>query len=354
VQREQLADGIYKKQKVGSGICMDYTTLGRTGLRVSVAGLGCGGFSRLGMSTGKSEAESVALVRLAIDNGITLIDTAANYGTEEIVGNAISAVPRESIVVTTKCSTARGGEPLSAAQVIESLEASLRRLGTDYVDVFQLHGVLPAQYDHAMTTLVPALMRERERGKFRFLGITESGSGDLEHDMLRRAAVDGVWDVGMVAFNMLHRTASDHLFPLTLSNGVGTLVMHAVRSIFARPDFLAASIRELALAGHVPATLAESDGPLDFLVHSGGAKSVTDAAYRFARHTPGVDVVLFGTGSAEHLLANIASLSQPPLPATDRERLLELFGGVRGLGLENPSRAQAQAERACYPILTRP
>ena len=164
--------------------------------------------------------------------------------------------------------------------------------------------------------------------------------------MLRRAAADGVWDVAMVAFNMLHRTASDHLFPLTISNGVGTLVMHAVRSIFARPDFLAASIRELAAAGRVPATLADSEGPLDFLVHPGGAENMTDAAYRFARHTPGVDVVLFGTGSAEHLLANVASLSRPPLPAADRERLLELFGGVSGLGLENPGRAQAEVSRA--------
>jgi aryl-alcohol dehydrogenase-like predicted oxidoreductase len=134
------------------------------------------------------------------------------------------------------------------------------------------------------------------------------------------------------------------LFPLTQANGVGTLVMHAVRSIFARPDFLAESIRELAMAGRVPAMLAESDGPLDFLVHPGGAESVTDAAYRFVRHTPGVDVVLFGTGSAEHLLANIASLSRPPLPGTDRDRLLELFGNVSGLGLESPRQAKAQAQ----------
>ena len=82
---------------------MHYTTLGRTGLRVSVAGLGCGGFSRLGQATGKTAAELVAIVRLAIDSGITLIDTAANYGTEAIVGRAISAVPRESVVVATKC-----------------------------------------------------------------------------------------------------------------------------------------------------------------------------------------------------------------------------------------------------------
>ena len=325
---------------------MDYTTLGKTGLRVSVAGLGCGGFSRLGQSTGKTEAESVAIVRLAIDSGITLIDTAANYGTEAIVGRAISAVPRERVVVTTKCSTERRGEPFPAARVIDSLDASLRELDTDYIDVFQMHGVSPAQYDRVMTTLVPALLRERERGKFRFLGITESGAGDQDHAMLRRAAADGVWDVEMVAFNMLHRTACDALFPLTIANGVGTLVMHAVRSIFARPDFLAESIRELAKAGRVPAALVDNDAPLDFLVHPGGAESVTDAAYRFARHTPGVSVVLFGTGSAEHLRANVASLSRPRLPAADLARLLELFGDVSGLGLETPGRSRALANTA--------
>src|SRR6185295_12337680 len=56
---------------------MDYVTLGRTGLRVSVAGLGCGGFSRLGLGTGKSEAEAIGLVRQALDLGINLLDTAA-------------------------------------------------------------------------------------------------------------------------------------------------------------------------------------------------------------------------------------------------------------------------------------
>ncbi len=321
---------------------MDTTILGRTGLRVSVAGLGCGGFSRLGMATGRTEAESIALVRLAVDNGITLIDTAASYGTEEIVGKALAAIPRDSVVVATKCAAERGGEIFPPARVIESLEASLRHLGTDHVDIFQLHGVTPEQYDRVMTELAPALLHARERGLIRFLGITESGASDHDHAMLRRAAPDGVWDVAMVAFNMLHRTASDELFPLTLANGVGTLVMHAVRSIFARPDFLAATIRDLAAAGRVPAALADSDAPLDFLVHPGGAESVTDAAYRFARHTPGVNVVLFGTGSPAHLLANIASLSRPPLPAADQARLLDLFRDVSGLGLESPVRPQKQ------------
>src|SRR5882757_3232770 len=145
-------------RNAGSGIGMDYTTLGRTGLRVSRAGLGCGGFSRLGISTGATPAQAEAVVRLAIDSGINLIDTAAQYGTEEIVGRAIAQLPRDAVVVATKAQIITGGNALSAAQVVESLEGSLRRLGIDCVDVFQLHGVRPGQYDHAMA-LLPDLLR---------------------------------------------------------------------------------------------------------------------------------------------------------------------------------------------------
>ena len=315
---------------------MEYTTLGRTGLRVSVAGLGCGGFSRLGLSTGGSPADAVKLVRIAIDSGINFIDTAAQYGTEPMVGEAMRDVPRASVVIATKCLLAEKDVQITADGLTASLDASLKALGTDYVDIFQLHGVSMPQYEFAMAELMPALERAKAAGKFRYLGITESGSRDPDHAVLLRAAADGMWDVGMVAFNMLHRTASDRLFPLAIEGGMATLVMHAVRSIFARPEFLAASIRDLAASGKVPAELLDAARPLDFLVHPAGAESVTDAAYRFARHTPGVSVVLFGTGSAEHLRANVASICRPPLPAEDAARLLSLFGQVSGLGLENP------------------
>ena len=81
---------------------MEYTTLGRTGLKVSIAGLGCAGFSRLGLGAGRSEAEAVALVRHAHDLGVNLFDTAAAYGTESVVGQAIKSAPRESVVIATK------------------------------------------------------------------------------------------------------------------------------------------------------------------------------------------------------------------------------------------------------------
>ena len=315
---------------------MDFTTLGRTGLRVSVAGLGCGGYSRLGKSTGKTEAESVALVRLALDEGINLIDTAANYGTEEIVGKAVAAVPRDSVVIATKCGIKLSDGFKEPGDIVRSLEDSLRRLGTDHVDVFQLHGVAKADYPHAMAQIVPLLERSKAAGKVRFLGITETASNDPDHSVLLDAVESGVFDTVMVAFNMLHRTATDALFARTQATGVGTLIMHAVRSIFARPDELATAIRAEAEAGRVAADMANDPDPLGFLVHAGGAHSVTDAAYRFARHEPGADVVLFGTGSPDHLRANIASLLRPALPDADRARLLEQFASVSGLGLGMP------------------
>src|SRR4051794_8545219 len=73
-----LASGSYRRV-----LPMQYTTLGRTGLTVSVAGLGCGGFSRLGLGSGQSAAHAVGIVRQALDLGVTLIDTAAAYGTED-------------------------------------------------------------------------------------------------------------------------------------------------------------------------------------------------------------------------------------------------------------------------------
>jgi aryl-alcohol dehydrogenase-like predicted oxidoreductase len=315
---------------------MQYTKLGRTGLHVSVAGLGCGGFSKLGLGTGQSREHAVGIIRQALDLGVNLLDTAAVYGTEDVVGDALQGVPRDEVVVCTKASKPAGDKAFSVDKVIGSLDGSLQRLGLDYVDVFQLHAVPPAAYDHVREVIAPALLKQRERGKFRFLGITETAPNDPEQLMLNRAMRDDPWDTAMVAFNLMDQVARTQVFPHTLANRIGTLMMFAVRSIFARPAQLAATMRELAAAGEVPAWLAETANPLDFLVHPEGASSLTDAAYRYVRHEPGVDVVLFGTGDAEHLRTNVASILKPPLPAADRAKLQELFSHLRGVGLETP------------------
>ena len=319
---------------------MQYTTLGRTGLKVSVAGLGCGGFSRLGLGTGQPADHAVGIIRQALDLGVNLIDTAAAYGTEEVVGAALRGVRRDSVVVCTKASRPSGDADFSADKVIESLDASLRRLGLDHVDVFQLHAVPPAAYDHVRTAIVPALLKQREMGKFRFLGITETAPNDPEQIMLGAATQDDCWDTVMAAFHLMHQVARGQVFPRTMANRIGTLMMFAVRGIFARPAQLAATMRDLAASGQVPAWLAQTGDPLGFLVHPEGASSVTDAAYRYVRHEPGVDVVLFGTGDAAHLRTNVASLLKPALPDADRAKLQALFSHLRGVGLEAPPRTR--------------
>ena len=307
---------------------MQYTNFGRTGLTVSVAGLGCGGFSRVGLGTGKTEDEAVAIVRAAIDLGVNLIDTAAVYGTEGVVGRAIEGYDRAKLVIATKAAFGRGPNIAAPETVVASLDNSLRTLRTDYVDIFQLHAVAPDNYARVRDTLVPALLAERDKGKFRYLGITETPPFDHGHVMLQQALPDGIWASAMVAQHMLHQNARESVYPLSRQHGVGTLLMFVVRGIFAQPERLAAKLRELDLPD------------LDFLVHPDGASTLVDAAYRFIRHEPGVDVVLFGTGDQAHLATNIESLSKPPLPAADIDRLRRVFGHVVGVGLDVPGRPQ--------------
>jgi len=307
---------------------MDYSTLGRTGLRVSVMGLGCGGKSRLGRRRGRSEQESVAIVRRALELGVNLFDTAESYGTEEIVGKALRGEPRETVIVSTKKSSTQGGRLIRAAEIAPALEESLRRLDMDHVDVYHLHGLAARHYHQAATELVPELLRLRDQGKLRFLGVTEAFASDCGHAMLQQAVRDDCWDVIMVGFNILNQSARERVFAVTRAKAIGSMVMFALRRALSDPRYLRRVLADLRSRKPVDARLLGEDEALDFVIHDGGATSLQDAAYRFCRHEPGVDAVLSGTGSLEHLESNAASLSRPPLPAEDTARLREIFAAV--------------------------
>ena len=311
-----------------SGDGLKRRTLGRTGLRVSVMGLGGGGDSRLGQA-GSDEAAAVRLIRTALHAGVNFIDTAEAYGTEEVIGKALRHVPRDQVVLSTKKTTFReaGAElRVEPADVVRSLEESLRRLGTDHVDVYHLHGVRPAAYPDLRDRLVPTLLSLKAQGKIRFLGITEAFAVDPNHRMLEQALADDLWDVVMVGFNILNQSARKIVFPRAIERRVGTLVMFAVRRALSRPDRLREVLAELAARGKLPAEDAEKG--LDFLLREGVAGSIPDAAYRFCQDEPGVHVVLSGTGSQEHLTENIRALSGPALPSRERRRLSALFDRV--------------------------
>jgi L-galactose dehydrogenase len=292
---------------------------------MTVMGFGCGGPSRAGQSTGHTEAESVAVVRAAVEAGVNLIDTSEAYRTEDIVGQAIRGFDRDKLVLSTK-KQVRG--QITADDVRRSAEDSLRRLGTDCIDIYHLHAVELAQYDYLHAEVVPALLRLRDEGKIRFLGITERFGADTGHAMLQRALQDAVWDVMMVGFNILNQSARERVFPYTMEKGIGVLIMFAVRRALSSPERLRAVVGELIERGELGPGEVDRQDPLGFLVHEGGATSIPDAAYRFARYEPGTDVILSGTGNLAHLQANLASFERPPLPEEDRQRLERIFRGV--------------------------
>jgi len=312
---------------------MDYTTLGRTGLDVSVVGLGCGGHSRLGQAKGASEDQSVALVKAAIDLGITFLDTATAYGTEKIVGRAIAG-QRDKVVISTKEQIVQEGSSpqdsklISGVELKHRVEASLQRLNTDYIDILHLHGVGPHQYDHCLAEFAPALDDLKTKGKIRFSGITERFIDDPSHTMLDRAIKDDCWDVMMVGFNLLNPSATRRVFPKTLDQKIGTLCMFAVRRALSNPEALCELIIQLNKEGLLNRADFNMDNPLEFLVTQGGAKNVVDGAYRYCRHTPGIDVILTGTSKLEHLKQNIASINNASLNPACLEKLDALFGKI--------------------------
>lgn len=301
---------------------MQTTILGRTNLTVSRMGLGAGGHSRLGRNTGRTDGQAADLVRRALDHGVNFIDTAEGYGTEAIVGRALQGRDRTSIVLSTKKSTRH--EQVTPRTLRASLDQSLSRLSTDYIDLYNLHGVVPQDYPYLVNDIYPALQKAQQQGKIRFVGLSEMFNEDLEHTMLQQALADDLWDVLMVGFNLLNQTARANVFAQASAQNVGIQIMFAVRKALSHPDNLRPFTDALVAKGQLdPADLAAFP---DFLLAE--APSLPDAAYRFCRDEPGIHVVLSGTGNADHLAANLASFARPPLTPTTRDHLIHIFRRV--------------------------
>ena len=308
---------------------MELRNFGRTGLRVGEVGLGAGGPSQLGLATGRSEEESIAVVRRALELGINYIDTAENYGTEEIIGKAIRGADRSSLVLSSKKGAYSKGRPLPARDFAAGVEASLKRMGVDTIDVYHVHGPRPDEYRHVRDELVPALQKLRRQGKIRHLAISERFADDLDHSVLRQAIADDLFDVLMVGFNILNQTARKSVLPAASAKGIATECMFAVRRAFSNPDKLRDILVDLCDSGEIDPETVDLSEPLAWALAASDAKTVPEIAYRFCRHEPGIDLVLTGTGNARHLEENVASLLRPPLPAEVQESLRKMFGRVR-------------------------
>jgi 1-deoxyxylulose-5-phosphate synthase len=209
---------------------VEYTRLGRTGLRVSRIGLGCMsyGTAAAGMHQWTLDEDAAApFFRQAVEAGVTFWDTANVYqgGTsEEFVGRAITRFSRrEDIVLATKVSgkthDGPGGGGLSRKAVLEQVEASLRRLGTDYIDVYYLHRCDPETPVEETMAALDDLVRT---GRVRYLGASSMWAWQFAK--LQHVAVVNGWtpfSAMQDQYNVLKREEERDMIPMCLDQGVG-------------------------------------------------------------------------------------------------------------------------------------
>jgi len=303
--------------------------LGKTGLEVTILGLGAGGNSRLGLSLGKSEDHAASVARAALEMGITMLDTAHAYRTERAVGRAVKAYSSSSVVVSSKhgCLDAQG-EPLTAQAFEQGIDESLAALGLERIDIYFIHGLRRQHYDLAVERFMPVLERARRAGKIGFVGVTEGFESDTTHEMLQRAVQDDYWDVFMVGFNFLNPSARQTVLSKTRARGIATLGMFAVRRALIDEDRLRVLLGRMVDAGTLDPSLAKKENLMAVLGLQGVCDSLSEAAYRFCAFEPGMDCVLSGTSDPAHLQANLEAVARGPLPEASLRRLEELFGQV--------------------------
>lgn len=294
----------------GRGFHMKKNPLGTSDLLVSEIGLGC-------MSLGTEERSAIAIVREALDAGINYVDTADLYDAgrnEELVGKAIAG-RRGDVVVATKVGNRRvpGKDgwvwDASKAYIRSAAKESLRRLGTDYIDLYQLHGgTLKDDIDETIEAF-EELVRE---GVIRAYGIS-SIRPNVVREYVRRSNIVSV----MTPYSVLDRRAEEELLPLLGSRGIGVL---------ARGPLAGGALAETKspAKGFLDYSLDELLGVRNRLseMDSGGTeRGLTQLALRFPLAHPAVAAVVAGASSTAQLRSNVQAASVPPLTAAEADRI---------------------------------
>ena len=220
---------------------MERRKLGNQGLVVPALGLGCMGMSDF--YAGRDDAESIATIHRALDLGITLLDTADVYGpftNEELVGRAIKG-RRHEVVLATKFGNVRGADGAwkgvngRPEYVRQACDASLKRLGTDYVDLYQQHRV---DSSTPIEETVGALAELVRAGKVRYLGLSEAGPATI-----RRAHATHPISSVQTEYSLWTRDPESEILPTCHSLGIGFIAYSPLgrgflTGRFAKPEDL--------------------------------------------------------------------------------------------------------------------
>jgi aryl-alcohol dehydrogenase-like predicted oxidoreductase len=302
---------------------MQYKKLGRTGLDISKICIGCMGFgepSRAYPSWSLNEEASRSLIRQALEAGINFFDTAnmySNGGSEEIVGRTLKEFSnRDSVVIATKLAAATHDGPnaigLSRKAIMTEIDHSLRRLGTDYVDLYQIHR--RDQLTPWEETL-EALHDLVKMGKVRYLGASSMKAWEFSKALHLQMANGWARFVSLQdTYNLLGREEEREMLPLCTDAGVQTIVYSPLaRGVLARPwgETTPRSESEAA-AHHTDGANAESDQKIvEELTAIANECGVSQASIALAwlQNKPVVAAPIVGALKPKHIEDAIASLS---------------------------------------------
>lgn len=328
---------------------MEKRRLGRTGLSVSVLTFGCGAVG--GLMTRGTPADQERAVARALQAGINHFDTAPGYGdgaSEENLGRVLKSL-KPDVVVSTKVRLSGSDRGRIAEAVSASMDASLKRLGRDHVDLFQFHNTIAARGDGAtfsvdevLNEVAPALARLRQQGKTRFIGFTAIGETAALHRLIGARVLDSA----QVPYNALNPSAGAALPKNYPAQDYGALLDRAKEA-----DLGTIGIRVLAggaLSGNearhplgLPVVEPIGSGAsyaadaararrLAPMVSEGHAASLTEMGIRFAIAHRSLSTTEIGLATLAQLDDAIRAVEKGPLPGAALVRLKELQATFAG------------------------
>jgi len=299
VERRTAAKPLEKK---GSGVrkegikSMERRRLGRTGLLVSALGLGA---SEIGQSR-TSPRKAASILESALDAGLNVIDTAACYGnSEELIGQAVGH-RRKDFYILTKCGHASGlaFSDWTPALIEPSIDRSLKRLGTDCLDIVQLHSCDELQLRHG--ELTGALERARGKGKLRYIGYSGDGRAALY------AAKCGSFDTLQVSLSIADQEAIESVLPQARKRDVGVIAKRPI----ANAAWLSGSWWSLGSYSRPYRTRLRK---LNYEFLSRDSRDAVGTALRFTLTVPGVHTAIVGTAKPTRWQQNAALVAEGPL-----------------------------------------
>ena len=330
---------------------MEMRVFGRTGMRISILGFGCGAVGGL-MVRGEPADQERAIAR-ALDAGVNYFDTAVQYGngvSEANLGRILAKLKPRDAIVGTKVRLPAGSTGVADA-IAKSLEGSLNRLGREQVDILHFHNPITVagggntfSTRQVLDEIVPAFDALRRQGKVRFLGLTATG----DTSALQQVIDARVFDSAQVTYNMLNSSAASALPSGYPAQDYGRLLDHSkdagVGVIGIRVlagGALSGTAKRHPIASPPPEPIGSAltyEGDLRRaqrlapLVAEGFAASLTEAATRFCITHPAMGTILVGVATPQQFEDALAAVMNGPLPKAALERLAVLQQAFVGEG----------------------